>query len=375
MSKQVAVNTLLLSQDDIVKAGVMDMAKCVDVIEGVFSLIGKGDYLMGGPLENEHGQMIYFPKTERFPGMPVTGPDRRFMSMIGYLGGKYRICGEKWYGSNPLNPSRGLPRSILTTILNDADTGAPFAIMSGNQISAMRTGAVPGVATRHLARKGAETVGLIGGGVINRGCLLAIQVGCPTLKKAYLYDVFLDKGKEWAAQMSEQTGLEIVAVESIEAAVRDADIISIATSGEHFPRIETEWLKKGALVTFTGDADMDPDAFINNTVIADNWKMHEAFFADGAEHPDGLDAVAVVAPSFHLLKAVEAGLYDPKNVRNLGDIVNGEDPGRKSDDEIIMFVTGGMPLHDIAWAKTLYDQAVEMGLGQNFCFFGDAYWK
>ena len=49
---------------------------------------------MGGPLENEHGQMIYFPETERFPGMPVTGPDRRFMSMIGYLGGKYKICGE-----------------------------------------------------------------------------------------------------------------------------------------------------------------------------------------------------------------------------------------------------------------------------------------
>ena len=106
---------------------------------------------MGGPLQNEHGQMIYFPDEERFPGMPVSGPDRRFMSMIGYLGGKYKICGEKWYGSNPANPARGLPRSILTTILNDADTGAPFAIMSGNQISAMRTGAVPGVIARHLA--------------------------------------------------------------------------------------------------------------------------------------------------------------------------------------------------------------------------------
>ena len=119
--------------------------------------------------------MIYFPETERFPGMPVTGPDRRFMSMIGYLGGKYKICGEKWYGSNPENTKRGLPRSILTVILNDADTGAPFTIMSGNLISAMRTGAVPGVAARHLARKGSEVVGVIGGGVINRAALLSIK--------------------------------------------------------------------------------------------------------------------------------------------------------------------------------------------------------
>ena len=370
-----AVNTLLLSQKDLIEAGVMDMPHCVDVIEDVFSLIGKGDYLMGGPLENEHGQMIYFPKEERFPGMPVTGPDRRFMAMICYLGGKYKICGEKWYGSNAENTKRGLPRSILTTILNDADTGIPFTIMSGNLISAMRTGAVPGVAARHLARKGSESVGLIGGGVINKACLMAIKAGVPTIKKAYLYDVFMEKGKTWAKEMSEKLGIDVVAVDSIENAVRQADVVSIATSGDAFPRIETKWLKPGVLVTFTGDADMDPEAFSNNTVIADNWKMHEAFFVDGKEHPDGLDAVGVVAPTFHLLKAIEAGKYDKTKIRNLGPIVNGEDPGRKSDEEIIMFVTGGMPLYDIAWGKTLYDQAVAKGLGTEYCFFDEAYWR
>lgn len=370
-----AVNTLLLSQKDLIEAGVMDMPHCVDVIEDVFSLIGKGDYLMGGPLENEHGQMIYFPKEERFPGMPVTGPDRRFMAMICYLGGKYKICGEKWYGSNAENTKRGLPRSILTTILNDADTGVPFTIMSGNLISAMRTGAVPGVAARHLARKGSESVGLIGGGVINKACLMAIKAGVPTIKKAYLYDVFMEKGKIWAKEMSEKLGIDVVAVDSIENAVCQADVVSIATSGDAFPRIETKWLKPGVLVTFTGDADMDPEAFSNNTVIADNWKMHEAFFVDGKEHPDGLDAVGVVAPTFHLLKAIEAGKYDKTKIRNLGPIVNGEDPGRKSDEEIIMFVTGGMPLYDIAWGKTLYDQAVAKGLGTEYCFFDEAYWR
>ena len=374
MSEQ-AVKTLLLSQKDLIEAGVMDMPHCVDVIEEVLSLIGKGDYLMGGPLENEHGQMIFFPKEERFPGMPVTGPDRRFMAMVGYLGGKYRICGEKWYGSNAANTNRGLPRSILTVILNDADTGVPFTIMSGNLISAMRTGAVPGVASRHLARPGADSIGLIGGGVINKACLMAIIAGTPTIKKAYLYDILAEKGKLWAAEMSAKCGIDVQYVDSIQAAVQPADVISIATSGDAFPRIEGEWLKPGALVTFTGDADVDPEVFSNNTVIADNWKMHEAFFVDGMEHPDGLDAVAVVAPSYHFLRAVKEGKYDKSKVRNLGPVINKEDPGRKSDDEIIMFLTGGMPLHDIAWGKTLYDQAVKKGLGTEFCFFDEAYWK
>ncbi len=374
MSKN-SVKTLLLSQADLIEAGVMDMKGCLEAIEDAFRLLGEGDYLMGGPLENEHGQMIFFPKERRFPGMPVTGPDRRFMAMIAYLGGKYNICGEKWYGSNAENTKRGLPRSVLTTILNDADTGIPFTIMSGNLISAMRTGAVPGVAAKHLARKGAKSVGVIGGGVINKACLLAIKTGVPTIEEAYLYDVMPDKGREWAKEQSEKLGIKVVFVDTIEAATRPADVITIATSGDAFPRIETEWIKPGCLVTFTGDADLDLDAFAKNTVIADNWKMHEAFLQDGREHPNGIEAISVVAPSYHLLTYIDAGKYDPSGIVSLGDIVCGREKGRKRDDEIIMFITGGMPVHDLAWGKTLYDRAVAKGLGTEYVFFDEAYWK
>lgn len=369
------VKTLLLSQNDLIEAGVMDMAGCVNVLEEVFALLGSGDYLMGGPRENEHGQMIFFPKEQRFPGMPVTGPDRRFMAMVGYLGGRFNVCGEKWYGSNPANTQKGLPRSVLTTILNDPDTGIPFTIMSGNLISAMRTGAVPGVAAKYLARPGAKTVGVIGGGVINKACLLAVKTAVPTVTEANLYDVVPEKGREWAKEQSEKLGIAVRFVDSIEAAVKPADIITIATSGTAFPRIETEWLKPGCLVTFTGDADLDLDAYADNTVIADNWKMHEAFLMDGEEHPDGIEAIAVVAPSYHLLKEIHAGRYDPKGIVSLGDIVCGKAKGRKSDDEIIMFLTGGMPVHDLGWGKVLYDNAVRKGLGTEFVFFEEAYWR
>ncbi|WP_037586434.1 tyramine oxidase subunit B [Stenoxybacter acetivorans] len=370
-----SVKTLLLSEKDVIEAGATNMAQCLEVIEDVFRLLGQGDYLMGGPLENEHGQMIYFPKEQRFPGMPVTGPDRRFMAMIAYLGGKYNICGEKWYGSNAENRKRGLPRSVLTTILNDADTGIPFTIMSGNIISSMRTGAVPGVAAKYLARKGATSVGILGAGVINKACLLSIKTAVPTITEAYLYNPTPERGKAWAAEQSKELGIDVKYVSSVEEAVRPADIITIATSGDVFPRIETEWIKPGCLVTFTGDADVDADAYTNNTVVADNWKMHEAFLADGREHPNGVEAVGVVAPTYHLLEHIEAGRYVPKNIVNLGDIVCGRKSGRKSDDEIIMFLTGGMPVHDLAWGKTVYQNAVAKGLGVEFTFFGEAHWK
>src|SRR4051812_34294168 len=119
MQKQ-QVNFLYLSEPDMIEAGVLDTRHCVETIEEVFRLLSQGDYLMGGPNENEHGQMIWFPKEQRFPNMPVAGPDRRFMSMITYLGGRFNVCGDKWYGSNIANRDRGLPRSILMVTLNDA---------------------------------------------------------------------------------------------------------------------------------------------------------------------------------------------------------------------------------------------------------------
>ncbi|MEI2401029.1 ornithine cyclodeaminase, partial [Paenibacillus phytohabitans] len=137
---------LYLSEPEVIEAGVLDMKQCVSTIEKVFGLLAKGDYLMGGPQENEHGMMLWFPREKRGPNMPVAGPDRRFMSMIAYLGGEFNVCGDKWYGSNVENRVKGLPRSILMVTLNDPDTGQPLAHMSGNLISAMRTGAVPGVA-------------------------------------------------------------------------------------------------------------------------------------------------------------------------------------------------------------------------------------
>src|SRR5690625_7511892 len=84
-----------LSEEDIISAGVLDMDACVETIEEVFALVARGDYLMGGPSQNDHGLMMWFPYKPEHPGMPAAGPDRRYMAIIAYLAGPLAHAGER----------------------------------------------------------------------------------------------------------------------------------------------------------------------------------------------------------------------------------------------------------------------------------------
>ncbi|HBV66853.1 MAG TPA: ornithine cyclodeaminase, partial [Clostridiales bacterium] len=175
------IDFLYLNEKEMIEAGVTDMRRCIDVMTEVYDLMGKGDYVMGGKNKNSHGILISFPDEPEFPNMPKNGPDRRFMAMVAYLGGRFNVAGEKWYGSNRDNLQKGLPRSILMLVLNDADSGAPLAFMSGNLVSSVRTGAIPGVGAKYLARPDSKTCALIGAGVISRTSFMALAEVCHNL--------------------------------------------------------------------------------------------------------------------------------------------------------------------------------------------------
>ncbi|MGE3798630.1 MAG: ornithine cyclodeaminase, partial [Thermomicrobiales bacterium] len=125
-----SVDFLYLSEPDMIAAGVTNMARCIDVMEEALILIRKGDFRMAGSTAMSHGAMIRFPRNPAFPGMPADGPDRRFMAMPAYVGGRFGTTGVKWYGSNVENRAHGLPRSIHMFTLNDTQSGAPLAVMS-----------------------------------------------------------------------------------------------------------------------------------------------------------------------------------------------------------------------------------------------------
>ena len=97
------IDFLYLNEQDMIKAGVMDMPGCVKAMEDMFTLLYKGDYRMGGDDANEHGVRVSFPKTSDIEGMPLHAPDYRFMAMPAYLGGRFHMFGIKDYGSHHTN--------------------------------------------------------------------------------------------------------------------------------------------------------------------------------------------------------------------------------------------------------------------------------
>ena len=278
------IDFLYLSEDDLIAAGVKDMKGCVEAMEEMFKLMKVGNYRMGGANGNSHGCMVMFPESSPFPEMPVDGPVRRFMALPAYLGGKFDMAGMKWYGSNAENKEKGLPRSILMLILNDKDTGAPLAFMSANILSAYRTGAVPGVGFKTFAREDATTIGVVGPGVMSKTALAAAMAVRPSLKtvkvkgrgKASL-NKFIDYVK------AEYPNVDVYAVDTMEEAVRDSDIVSVSTSSPTgdpalYPYIAEEWIKPGAIIESTAALRFDDDFIINRArTVTDNIKLYEAW--------------------------------------------------------------------------------------------------
>lgn len=368
------IEFLYLSEPDMIEAGVLDMKSCVEVMEDVFRLMGQQDCLMGGPSGNAHGIKLWFPKEKRSENMPIAEKERRFMAMIAYVGGEYNVCGEKWYGSNISNKEKGLPRSILNITLNDPDTGAPLAYCSGNLVSAMRTGAVPGVATKHLHSKDSSIVGIVGAGVMNRATLQAIVQNLEYKELAKIYNRTKSKAEDMCDELRELLDIKVIAVDTLEEAIKDSDVISIATSGGNNVKIEDEWIKEGALIHLVGAAELSDECYINSKIVVDNWKMHNDWIEEALRHPDGIDSVSKSLPSAGLLKAVLNKDIPQENIINLGDIVNGHIKGRVNDKEKIIFITGGIPAEDIAWAYRIYENAKERGIGQKLLLWDKPLW-
>lgn len=345
-----------------IAAGVTDMDRCIDTMEEVFDLAGKGDYVMGGSTRNSHGQRVWFPKEPKFGGMPKGGPDQRFMSLPGYLGGRFKVCGNKWYGSNINNPKKhGLPRSILLMTLNDAETARPLAIMEANILSGMRTGAVVGLSAKYLARDDSETLGVIAAGPISKHCTRAIVSALPSLKKVVVFDINDEAADRFCTQMAEQLDIDVSKVSRFEDAVKDQDVITSAISGDHTPLFEDKWLKDGSLLTLPGRANVENAYLQAAHIVPDCWEMQKTYKIEGLMLPEDERAI----PHIQLHDMVDSGHIQETDIHDLGHLVAGSVKLDKNTGRKKYFISNGMILQDIAWGMSLYERAVEKGLGQD----------
>ncbi|MGE4508233.1 MAG: tyramine oxidase subunit B [Eubacteriaceae bacterium] len=360
---------IYLSEEDMLKAKVDDVVRCTDSMEEMLKILNNGDYRMGGDNGNSHGCMITFPDEPAFPNMPRNTPDRRFMAMPAYVGGKYDVAGMKWYGSNTDNRNKELPRSILMAMLNDKDTGAPLALMSANLLSSYRTAGVPGVGVKNLALKDAKVLGIIGPGVINRTAIetfAALRPSLDTLKIKGRGQASIDRCIEFVKEKCPQF-TNIIICDTLEERVRDSDILSFATSTamgvgvSAYPHVETEWIKPGALFCLPGAADFDDEFLLSGKakLVVDNIELYEAW-AEEYPYPT-YDIIYILGSKF--MDLAHEGRLDKSKIHDLGAILNGKVPGRESDEQIILYSVGGMPVEDVAWGKEIYDYAIANGIG------------
>lgn len=369
-----ATEFLYLSEPEMIEAGVLDAASCTDVCEEVFRLLHDGDYIMGGPNHNSHGLVIVFPEHPQFPNMPAAGPERRFIAMPTYLGGRFAVCGEKWYGSNVENiKARNLPRSILTVTINDPESCAPLAYMSGNLISSMRTGCIPGVAVRYLANQDAEVFTAIGVGPVQKATLKAMVSQLPNLKKVVAEAAHLESAQKFVEWAKEECNLEGIAVENMEDALASGDIVSIAASPKKPLYLEDKWIKKGATVLLTSPITADEDFWCKNKMVFDNSKMHEAYYEEGIS----LGSVKKTCNGWGLMYSLmENGkLSSLSEAVSLGDVVVDHSLGRKNKEDKYMFVTSGQVVFDIGWGYQIYQNALKKGIGQKLKLWDEPYWK
>lgn len=373
------VSILYLNEKDMLAAGVGDGAKCTDCMEELLKLLDKGNYRMGGENGNSHGCMISFPENPEFPEMPKNGPDRRFMAMPAYVGGKFDLAGMKWYGSNVDNRDKGLPRSILIVMLNDKETGAPLSLMSGNLISAYRTAAVPGVGVKHFVKKGSRVLGIVGPGVINCIAVKTFAAVCPTLDTLKIKgrgQASIDRCIQFVKENVPQIK-NIVVCDTLEACIRDSDVVNFATStamgvGESaYPFVRTEWIKPGAVMCLPGAANFEESLLLDpkTKLLVDNIKLYEAW---ATEYPyPTYDMVYILGSK--LMDLAHEGKLDKSRIHDLGAILNGKLPGRESDDQIVLYSVGGMPVEDVAWGKEVYDYAKANGIGTELKLWDEPY--
>ena len=188
---------LFLQQEDVIKAGVLDVKQVISAVETTYAMLGRGE------LNTPSKINMSLPSVENWQSF--------FNSMPAYIGGDINVAGFKWAAESKKNAQTpGIPYGIDITILSDPETVLPFCILDGTLITAMRTAAVGALHAKFVAPSFAETATLIGAGVIGRVMVATVHETLPQIKTIYLCDTNLAKAEAVAAEYGDSLGVKII---------------------------------------------------------------------------------------------------------------------------------------------------------------------
>ena len=241
------------------------------------------------------------------------------------------------------NPSLNLSRITATVLVLDPTTGTPKAFMDGASLTAIRTGAGGGVAADLLARKDAKTVGLFGAGVQARAQLQAV-LAVRDITSVNLISRTQTSARQLATEISEWTAApEVNLVSTPQQVVADADIVICATTSAT-PLFDGHALQSGTHITAVG-------TFVPEKREVDTTTIKRA------------DRIVVDSREACLAEAGDLIVPNARIDAEIGEIVNGDKPGRQSDDEITLFKSVGVAVQDAVAAAVVLAAAETNGLG------------
>lgn len=282
--------------------------------------------------------------------MVVRPPDAAGLMglMPAYMSGERAAYGLKAICVFPQNAAIGKDAHQGGVMLFSAETGELLALVSASAITAIRTAAVSAVATRLLAREEAGELALIGVGVQGHSHLAAMAAVRP-LRRVRVASRHGENARQFAAEMASHYAFPIEPVESVEAAVRGADLIVTVTTAAQ-PILQREWLSPGVHLNVVGSS-------IPTTREVDTATMAAAsLFVDRRE--------STLNEAGDYLFAAREGAIGPDHIRaEIGEVLIGAKPGRTGPDEITLFKSLGLAIEDLASAEYLYRQAQAQGVG------------
>jgi len=247
----------------------------------------------------------------------------------------------------PENRERDLPMIQALVAVFDSETGRPLAVMDGELLTAMRTGAASGVATDALARKNASVAAVIGAGV--QGMRQLEAVCCVrTIREALVFDQDREQAEAFATEMGGRLGRTVRVLDTV-AAVFAADVVCTATSSGQ-PVVADADLAKGTHVNAVG-------AYRPNTrEIPGEAVARSTLFVDSRD--------ACLAEAGELVMAMAEGNLDPTvPAAEIGEVLAGSRPGRTDDAELTLFKSVGNAVQDLAVAGLVLREARRLELG------------
>lgn len=319
--------TLILNRSEV--ASVLKMKDCMDVVEAAFSELSDGTAVL--PLRTA-----------------ITPPDGLALYMPAYLK-KMGALACKVVTVYKNNPSKhGLPTTIGKVLLQDPETGDVICIMDGGYLTAVRTGAASGVATKYLAKKETNQIaGIFGAGVQAKMQLWAVAEA-RSLKKAFVYDLSDEAVEKFVKEMSEKLNIEVVkAAHSND--ILQADIICAATSSPS-PIFDGKLVREGTHINGIGShtpnaRELDTEIVKRSKFVGDS---REACFKEAGD---------IIIP------VNEGSISESHFYAELGELITGKKAGRINDNEITIFKSNGLAIQDVATAKLVFERAVNAGIG------------